>query len=83
MVSLRFVCRLIAFLPQLVTIVAGQYSQPNSAFPSLLDATTDELAAGLQNGSFSSVDLVNVSFEQCCLGIALTLRRHISNGLRK
>jgi len=33
----------------------------NATLPSLLDATFDELTAGLECGRFSSVDLVNVS----------------------
>jgi len=40
-------------------LVTGHPSKP--AFPSLLDATASELTAGLDNGSFSSIDLVNVS----------------------
>jgi hypothetical protein len=36
-------------------------SKKNVTLPSLLDATIDELAAGLKCGSFSSVDLVDVS----------------------
>jgi hypothetical protein len=30
------------------------------AFPALIDATVETLAAGLEDGQFSSVDLVNV-----------------------
>jgi amidase len=42
---------------------------PNSKkadFPSLLEATTEELAEGLKKGLFTSVDLVNVSFCHYC-----------------
>lgn len=38
------------------------YPSGENAFPSLLDATVEELTAGLDKGDYSSVDLVNVSF---------------------
>lgn len=59
--NLALVRRLAVFVP-LVAIVAGQScSKPNAtALPSLLYATTEELAYGLEAGRFTSVDLVEV-----------------------
>lgn len=34
----------------------------NAVYPDLIEATTEELAFGLEKGLFTSVDLVNVSF---------------------
>lgn len=60
MVSAWFLAKaFVAFAP--LTCVYGQYNTTNS-FPSLLDATADELAAGLNAGAFTSLDLVQVSF---------------------
>ena len=49
----------IAFAP-LVSIVAGSPAKRES-IPSLAEATSEELAAGLDAKLFTSVDLVNVS----------------------
>lgn len=58
MVSASFVVKaLVTFAP--LTCVFAQYGSP--ALPLLLDATAEELSAGLEAGDFSSVDLVNVS----------------------
>jgi hypothetical protein len=35
---------------------------PNSKYPGLLEATTEELDDGLEKGRFTSVDLVKVGF---------------------
>jgi amidase len=72
MVALRLLCRLSAIAP-LVAYVAGQYSLPHSSLPLLLNATTEELAAGLQSKSFRSVDLVQVNFTQWRVKIACLL----------
>jgi amidase len=48
----------VAFSP--LTSVYAQYGE-SSKFPLLLDATGEELTAGLEMGQFTSVDLVNVS----------------------
>jgi amidase len=45
----------VAFAP-----VCAQYGEP-SKLPLLLDATGEELTAGLEAGHFTSVDLVQVS----------------------
>ena len=37
------------------------YLATNGIFPRLIEATTDDLVAGLDSGLFTSVDLVNVS----------------------
>jgi amidase len=48
----------IAFAP----LVSGHYRhRPNATLPSLAEATTEELAAGLEAKLFTSVDLVDVS----------------------
>jgi hypothetical protein len=53
-----------------------------TTLPSLLDATIDELAAGLDRGSFSSVDLVKAS---STLDPCLTMVRQLltCQGLRR
>jgi hypothetical protein len=48
----------VAFSP--LKSVYAQYGE-SSEFPLLLDATGEELTAGLEMGQFTSVDLVNVS----------------------
>jgi amidase len=60
MVSLVYLLRAAAaFAP----LVSGHYrhSKHNATLPSLAEATTEELAAGLEAKLFTSVDLVNVS----------------------
>lgn len=55
MVSAWFIARaFVAFAP-----VFAQYAT-ESKFPSLLDATVEELTVGLEKGDFTSVDLVQV-----------------------
>jgi hypothetical protein len=58
MVLLRYWTALVAS-----TVVVPVLAAPTNktTLPSLLDATIDELASGLDSGSFSSVDLVKVS----------------------
>jgi len=59
MVSMWFLAKVfVAFAP--LTSVVAQYSNA-SVLPELLDATADELIAGLEAGQFTSLDLVQVS----------------------
>jgi hypothetical protein len=67
--SARFVA-CAALLLSTVSVVASSakgksYPNPSngadSIYPGLLEATTEELAEGLKEGLFTSVDLVNVS----------------------
>jgi amidase len=60
MVSAWFLAKAILAVAPLTSVYA-QYSAPSS-LPLLLDATTEELALGLEAGNFTSVDLVNVNF---------------------
>ncbi|KAL1641870.1 hypothetical protein SLS61_009934 [Didymella pomorum] len=58
MVSMWFLAKVfVAFAP--LTSVVAQYSNA-SVLPELLDATADELIAGLEAGQFTSLDLVQV-----------------------
>ncbi|KAJ4377758.1 hypothetical protein N0V83_000588 [Neocucurbitaria cava] len=57
MVSSWFLLRALAIFAPL-TSVLGQYDTP-AHLPLLLDATAEELTAGLDAGDFTSVDLVN------------------------
>ena len=58
MVSMWFLAKIfVAFAP--LTSVVAQYSNA-SVLPELLDATADELIAGLEAGQFTSLDLVQV-----------------------
>ncbi|KAJ4339819.1 hypothetical protein N0V87_003019 [Didymella glomerata] len=58
MVSMWFLAKVfVAFAP--LTCVVAQYSNA-SVPPELLDATADELIAGLEAGQFTSLDLVQV-----------------------
>ena len=59
MVSAWFLAKVfVAFAP--LTSVYAQYNT-TTKLPLLLDATADELAAGLDAGAFTSLDLVQVS----------------------
>lgn len=51
----------IAFAP--LTSIVSAY--PRNALPSLAEATTEELAAGLEAKQFTSLDLVNVRHGNC------------------
>jgi hypothetical protein len=53
-----FLQALVAITP--LTGVCAQYHATVPKLPSLLDATAEELTAGLESGSFTSVDLVQV-----------------------
>jgi amidase len=50
---------LVAFAP-LTSVVYAQYNVSVPQLPLLLDATADELIAGLDAGTFTSLDLVQV-----------------------
>ena len=66
MVSAWLILRtFVAVVP--LTHVVAQYSTP-SALPPLLDATADELIAGLEAGHFTSLNLVDVSLEYSSQG---------------
>ena len=41
-------------------------ARASSTYPELMDATAEDLIAGLESGMFTSVDLVEVSFAQIC-----------------
>lgn len=58
MVALGYLWKALVTSTVVVSVVARPVS--DSALPSLLDATVSELASGLEKGSFTSVDLVNV-----------------------
>lgn len=61
MVSMWFLAKVfVAFAP--LTSVVAQYSNA-SVLPELLDATADELIAGLEAGQFTSLDLVQVRLQ--------------------
>jgi amidase len=58
MVSAWFLTKVfVAFAP--LSTVYAQYNTPVE-FPLLLDATAEELSAGLESGAFTSLDLVQV-----------------------
>jgi amidase len=60
MVSASFLTKVfVAFVP-LTSVVYAQYNVSVPQLPLLLDATADELIAGLEAGSFTSLDLVQV-----------------------
>lgn len=46
----------------LVSAAPKKSNGTDSVYPGLLEATTEELAEGLEKGLFTSGDLVNVSF---------------------
>ena len=58
MVSAWFLAKAFVVFAPLATV----YAQNNGTtkFPSLLDATLDELVTGLDSGAFTSLDLVQV-----------------------
>jgi amidase len=58
MVSAWLIVKACVALAPLTTVVA-QYGAV-SKYPALLDATAEELTAGLEKGDFTSVDLVQV-----------------------
>jgi hypothetical protein len=59
MVSMWFLARVFVAVAPLTSVVAQYSTAP--ALPELLDATADELIAGLEAGNFTSLDLVQVS----------------------
>lgn len=57
-------CALVQLVQALIPALSGTW--PGCCtYPSLANATSDELQNGLQNGCFTSVDLVNV----CCAAL--------------
>jgi amidase len=69
MVSASFLTKVfVAFVP-LTSVVYAQYNVSVPQLPSLLDATADDLVAGLEAGSFTSLDLVQVrkNVQRCSL----------------
>jgi amidase len=71
MVSAWLIIKAFVALAPLTTVYA-QYGEA-SKLPLLLDATAEDLTAGLESGNFTSVDLVQVSvaplFCQCYMDI--------------
>jgi amidase len=61
MVSAWFLTKVFVAFAPLTTTVYAQYNT-TTELPLLLDATADELSAGLEAGAFTSLDLVQVSF---------------------
>lgn len=92
MVSMWFLAKVFVTFAPLTSVVA-QYSNA-SVLPGLLDATADELVAGLEAGQFTSLDLVQVSMflrgvlsatHQCTTGLRETHSRsqfHFAHGHR-
>jgi amidase len=61
MVSAWFLTKvLVAFAPLTSVVYSAPYNVSVPVLPGLLDATADELIAGLDAGSFTSLDLVQV-----------------------
>lgn len=58
MVSAWFLAKAFVVLAPLASVFAQ--NNGTTKFPSLMDATLDELAAGLDSGAFTSLDLVEV-----------------------
>jgi amidase len=62
MVSAWFLTKVFVAFAPLTTTVYAQYNITTPQLPLLLDATGDELTAGLEAGDFTSLDLVQVSY---------------------
>ncbi|CAE7212213.1 hypothetical protein P3342_012342 [Pyrenophora teres f. teres] len=60
MVSAWFLTKVFVAFAPLVSV----YAHPNTKFPLLLDATADDLVAGLHAGDFTSADLVTAYVER-------------------
>jgi amidase len=60
MVSMWFLAKVFVAFAPLTTTVYAQYNT-TTRLPLLLDATADDLAAGLEAGAFTSLDLVQVT----------------------
>ncbi len=55
-----------------------------SGFPALIEVTLEELETGLENGQFTSVDLVNVCWQSTLINISqLTTSRPTSREFKK
>jgi hypothetical protein len=65
MVSAWFLTKVFVAFAPLTTTVYAQYNT-TTELPLLLDATADELSAGLEAGAFTSLDLVQVSLGLFC-----------------
>ncbi|KAF2729699.1 amidase signature enzyme [Polyplosphaeria fusca] len=59
MVSFMTLARCVLAYAPLVSVVGAYPARSGGSFPTLLDATIEELSAGIKAGDFSSVDLVN------------------------
>jgi len=66
MVSAWFLTKVFVAFAPLTTIVYAQYNITTPQLPLLLDATADDLAAGLEAGDFTSLDLVQVGSRFSC-----------------
>jgi hypothetical protein len=64
MVSAWFLTKVFVAFAPLSVVYAQQYNVSVPVLPSLLDATADELIAGLDAGSFTSLDLVQVRIKR-------------------
>jgi amidase len=75
MVSMWFLAKVFVAFAPLTTTVYAQYNT-TTRLPLLLDATADDLAAGLEAGAFTSLDLVQVTLgflPSMCTGMDLHL----------
>ena len=66
MVSAWYLAKVFVALAPLTSVYA-QYATP-AELPLLLDATAEELTAGLEAGNFTSLDLVQVSTASIYMG---------------
>lgn len=66
MVSAWFLTKVFVAFAPLTTTVYAQYNVTTPQLPLLLDATADDLTAGLEAGDFTSLDLVQVGSRFSC-----------------
>lgn len=71
MVSMWFLVKVFVTFAPLTGVVAQYPTAPQ--LPELLDATADELIAGLEAGQFTSLDLVQVGTTSHFMALALDL----------
>ncbi len=62
MLSLRLLVKVLLALAPAASARPAQSSQSSYSLPSLLDATAEQLNAGLEAGQFTCVNLVDVRF---------------------